>query len=79
MKNIRNLDNFTIPEYEIEYSDKHNIQFLNIHIYNNYQVIETVQYENKEAKEIYSILISEDTEQIKEIFEDIFINYMERV
>ena len=79
MKNIRNLNNFTIPKYEIEYSDKHNIQFLNIHIYNNYQVIETVQYENKEAKEIYSILISEDTEQIKEIFEDIFINYMERV
>ena len=72
-----NLNKFEIPKYEIEYSDKHNIQYLTINILHGYNVIESVQYENYQAMEVYSILISEDKKEIREIFKDIYINYME--
>lgn len=79
MKNIRNLDNFRTPEYQLEYSDKSNIQYLKIFIIDNYSIIEEVSFDNLEAIETYKVLISEDTEEIKQVFLDIFINYIEGV
>tara|TARA_Y100001938_G_scaffold135611_1_gene197462 strand:+ start:232 stop:453 length:222 start_codon:yes stop_codon:yes gene_type:complete len=73
------MKNFIIPEYKIEYSDKHNVQYLKIYIMNNYQVIEEIQFENLQAVQTYAILISNNEQEIKEIFIEIYNNYMEGI
>ena len=73
------MKNFTIPKFDIEYSDKHNVQYLTIHILNNYQIIESIQFENLQAMETYAILISNNEQEIKEIFIEIYNNYMEGI
>ena len=73
------MKNFTIPKYKIEYSDKNDVQYLTIHILNNYQIIESIQFENLQAMETYAILISNNEQEIKEIFIEIYNNYMEGI
>ena len=68
-----------IPEHRIKYSDKNNFQRLTIYIMNEYQIIDEVTFEDTEAKEIYLILNSDDEKEIKEIFQDIYINYIEGI
>ena len=85
MKNIKNLDNFKTPKFRAEfsdsiYSDKTSISYLKISILeDNFKIIDEVLFEDIEALETYKILISNDEEKIKEIFEDIFLNYIEGI
>jgi len=79
MKNIKNLDNFRTPKFRTEYHDKNDFQRLTIYILHGYEIIDEVTFEDTEAKENYLILNSEDKKEIKEIFEDIYINYTEGI
>ena len=54
-------------QYKLNYSDKSNIQYLEIEIINNDSFInDTYHVEEEEAKEIYLLLISDNKKEIQD-------------
>ena len=63
------MSKFPIPSYLIEYSDKS----LSIEIYEDYSLDEVISFEGDLALEYYEILMSDNIEKIRNLFEDIYI------
>ena len=62
------MSKFPIPSYLIEYSDKS----LSIEIYEDYSLYEVISFEGDVASEYYEILMSDNIEKIRNLFEDIY-------
>ena len=62
------MSKFPIPSYEIEYSEKS----LSIEIYEDYSLYEVISFEGDVASEYYEILMSDNIEDIRNLFEDIY-------
>tara|TARA_R100000458_G_C8168299_1_gene169754 strand:- start:129 stop:332 length:204 start_codon:yes stop_codon:yes gene_type:complete len=62
------MSKFPIPSYEIEYSEKS----LSIEIYEDYSLDEVISFEGDVASEYYDILMSDNREKIRNLFEDIY-------